>query len=353
MATTNYPVNHPLAVKVWSKKIAREALKSTQAFKFMSTGKNSLCMVLDDLQKGAGDRVRVPLRMIPTGRGVGEGQALEGNEEALVTYYDDCLINEVRHAVAVDTIIDAQRVPFEAREEAKDGIVDWYKERIDTMFFNQLAGNTGQADLLYTGNNAAVAPSSASTNTRIIYPTAHTTENSISASGTYAFDLSFIDRAVQLAKEATPVIPPVRIGGDSYYVAFLHPSQVRAMRTTTSTGQFLDIQKAAMAGGDVENNPIFTGALGVHNGVVLHESVRVPLAPSTTLVRRGIFCGAQAIALCFGKGYGEEPKYIERDFDFGKKFGAAVETIVGMKKTQFNSVDYATIVMSTYAAAAG
>lgn len=31
MATTDYPVNHPLAVKLWSKKIAREVLKQTMA----------------------------------------------------------------------------------------------------------------------------------------------------------------------------------------------------------------------------------------------------------------------------------------------------------------------------------
>lgn len=31
MATTDYPVNSPMAVKLWSKKIAREALKETMA----------------------------------------------------------------------------------------------------------------------------------------------------------------------------------------------------------------------------------------------------------------------------------------------------------------------------------
>lgn len=31
MAATDFPVGHPLAVKLWSKKIAREALKETMA----------------------------------------------------------------------------------------------------------------------------------------------------------------------------------------------------------------------------------------------------------------------------------------------------------------------------------
>ena len=88
MATTDYPVNHPLAVKLWSKKIAREVLKQTMASKFMGTSSNSMIQIFDETSKGPGDRVRVPLRMQLTGRGVSEGTALEGNEEALATYND-------------------------------------------------------------------------------------------------------------------------------------------------------------------------------------------------------------------------------------------------------------------------
>jgi N4-gp56 family major capsid protein len=349
---TDYPVNHPLAVKLWSRKLAREALKATQAFKFMGTTSNHLIQVLDDAKKGTGDRVRVPLRMQLTGRGVGETEELDGNEEALTTYQDDVGINDLAHAVRVKTTIDAQRVPFDVREEARTGLSDWYADRIDTWVFNQLCGNSGQSDLLYSGNQLAPAPSSAAGNTRIVYADgASTSEASLSASQT--FTLSMLDTAVNIAKTATPLIRPVKVGSDEYYCAFLHPNQVRSLRTNTQTGQWLDIQKAAMAGGDVEDNPIFTGALGVYNGVVLHESVRIPLAPSTTNVRRAVLCGAQAAVLAYGKGYGEEPKYEEEIFDYGRQFGVSVQTIAGVKKLQFNGVDFGTIVISTWAAAPG
>ncbi len=131
MAATDYPVNHPLAVKLWSKKIAREALKETMAMKFMGTSSNNLIQVYDDTSKGSGDRVRIPLRVQLSGRGVGESEALEGNEEALSTYYDDVVISDVAHAVRVKTTIDAQRVPFSVREEARLGIQDWYADRIE------------------------------------------------------------------------------------------------------------------------------------------------------------------------------------------------------------------------------
>ena len=352
MAVTDYPVNHPLAVKLWSRKLAREALKATQAYKFMGTTSNHLIQVLDDAKKGTGDRVRVPLRMQLTGRGVGETEELDGNEEALTTYQDDVVINDLAHAVRVKTTIDAQRVPFDVREEARTGLSDWYADRIDTWVFNQLCGNSGQADVLYSGNQLAPAPSSAAGNTRIVYADgASTSEASLSASQT--FTLSMLDTAVNIAKTATPLIRPVKVGSDEYFCAFLHPNQVRSLRTNTQTGQWLDIQKAAMAGGDVEDNPIFTGALGVYNGVVLHESVRIPLAPGLANVRRAVLCGAQAAVLAYGKGYGEQPKYEEEIFDYGRQFGVSVQTIAGVKKLQFNGVDFGTIVISTWASAPG
>jgi len=109
-----------------------------------------------------------------------------------------------------------------------------------------------------------------------------------------------------------------------------------------------------MTGGDVETNPIFTGALGVYNGVVLHEWVRLPTAPSganAANVRRAVFCGAQAVGMAWGQGHSETPKYEEDIFDYGRQFGVSVQSILGAKKLQFNSKDFGTIVMSTYASA--
>lgn len=351
MAATDFPAGHPLAVKLWSSRIIREALKQTVAMKFMGTSSNSMIQVKEDTQKGAGDRVRIPLRMLLTGNGVGEDEALEGNEEALTTFYDDLLINELAHATRNKTTMAEQRVPWSIRSEGAAAIRDWYTERIDTWVANALTGNTGQANVLFTGQNTTSAPTSATGNTRILYTGGHGSEASLSTTNT--FNLSLIDAAVEQAKVSTPTIRPIRVGSQEYYVAFLHPYQVTAMRGNTNTGQWLDIQKAAMAGGEVEDSPIFTGALGVHNGVVLHEWVRLPAAPTNANVRRAVLCGAQAAAMGFGKGYsGDEAKYVGDSFDYGRQFGQSVQTISGVKKMVFNGIDFATIVMSSYAAQA-
>ena len=101
------------------------------ASKFWGTSSNNMIQVFDDTNKGSGDKITVPLRMQLSGRGVGETESLEGNEEALVTYSDSVLINDLAHAVRVKMTIDAQRVPFSVRQEAADGIKDWYAERIN------------------------------------------------------------------------------------------------------------------------------------------------------------------------------------------------------------------------------
>ena len=99
MATTEYGVNAPEAVKLWSRKLMHEALKETWASKFMGRDSNILCQVKDDLKKSAGDRIRNILRMQLTGSGIQGDATLEGNEESLTTYTDDNLKDQLRHPV--------------------------------------------------------------------------------------------------------------------------------------------------------------------------------------------------------------------------------------------------------------
>jgi N4-gp56 family major capsid protein len=177
-----------------------------------------------------------------------------------------------------------------------------------------------------------------------------------SLSTTNTFSLTLIDRAVNVAKTAEPLIRPIRVGSQEYFVCFLHPNQVRSLRSgSAAAGSWFDIQKAAMTGGEIEDNPIFTGALGVHNGVVLHEWSRLPAFTcndsTANAGRRAVFCGAQAAAMAWGKGYSDNPKYIEDFFDYERQLGVSVQTIAGAKKNVFNSIDFATIVLSSYAPA--
>lgn len=362
MATTTYGVNDALAVKLWSRKLAVEVPKATPIAPLIGTSSNSIIVHKTETSKGPGDQITVGLRMQLRGRGVTEGQTQEGNEETLSTYSDQIVINELSHAVRVknDGTIDTQRVPFDLRQEGKDGLVDWYGDRMSLAFFMQVCGYTApsitfegqviQSGGVVYGFNAPTAPSAG----RVIYAGSGNAADQDLSTGD-VFDLTLIDKAVAVAKTANPKIRPVRVDGQDKYVMYLHPYQVHDLRINTSTGQWLDITKAVYSGAKA-SNPIYSGALGEYNGVILREAEHVVTGVSASnteisTVRRAVLLGAQAGMVAFGQNKGPTSyKWVEELFDYKRELGIAVQTIWGLKKTRFNGVDFGTIVVPTYAA---
>jgi N4-gp56 family major capsid protein len=359
MATTSYPVNHPLAVKLWSKKLFHDVIGESFFGRFMGEGSDSMIQLKTETSKGAGDTVYQGLRVLLSGDGIQGDATLEGNEEALSTYRDAVVINQLRHAVRSDGKMSEQRVPFSVREEARMGLKDWWTERLETVLANQLTGNTDETDTKYTGNNATVAPTASS---RIICGGGHAGETSLSATTTHAIRLSDLDKAVTIAKTATATrqrIRPVNVDGKRYYVVFLHPYQIQQLRADASTaGNFFDVNQAILQGGKISDNPIITRASFIYGQTIVHEwsylpdIVGAPNSGSRADFRRGVLCGAQAAMLAVGQGSSpNKMSWDEELFDYKNQLGVAAGMIMGLKKTVFNSVDFGTIVLSGYAPA--
>lgn len=363
MATKTYAVGDPETVKAWSKRLARESFKRTVCFPYFKDSGDALGTVNSDTQKGAGDRVTITLRMQLTGDGVAENETQEGNEEALITYTDNVLINELSHAVRSNKTISQQRVPFSLAREMNDGLADWWAGRIDTVFFNHLCGYTpantlAGASLKYAGFNTILAPSTG----RQLWTEAGTSADENLDSTGDEMTLNMIDRAVELAQTGgstglVPIRPVMGLPGGADYVCFVHPTQTTSLRASTTTNGWMDLQKSMVQGGKGEDSMIWKGGLGVYNKTLLVESNRVTkgVSGATGLAvdntRRAVFCGAQALGLAFGQGYGpEEWKVHEETFDYQRQLGVNALNIFGMKKMRFNSADFATIVISSYAA---
>lgn len=246
MAITTFATGDALAVKLWSKKVAVEALKATMVFKFMGRDDSSVIQIYDDTSKGPGDRIRIPLRRLLTGAGVGGDNTLEGSEERINYFNDDLFINQLRHAVREGGRFSRQLIPFDVREHARLSLQDWWADRIDTWFFNQITGNTLQTDIRYTGNQACLAPDADH-----LIVAGGNTGFSLSNTTTNKFTLTLVDVAVERAKTLAVPIRPIMIGGEQKYVMFLHHYQVTDMRTNVSAGQWADLQKAAIQGGNI------------------------------------------------------------------------------------------------------
>jgi len=351
MADTSYLVNDPLTVKAWAKKLFVDALKETKADKFMGTTSSSLIQIRDELSKGAGDRITLGLRMQLTQPGVLGDGTLEGNEEALTTYSDAILIDQLRHATRSAGKMSEQRVTFSIRNENKMGLQDWWSDRIDTAFFNQVCGYTLQTDVRFTGLQPAIAPDVS----RRIWAGTSITDDTTLAVGDI-FTLKLIDVAVERASTLSPTIRPLMIGGEKKWVCFLHPYQVYDLRTNTNVGQWLDIQKAALMGGNESKNPIYTGALGEYNSCILHMDKRVTTGITNAgvdkpTVRRAAFCGAQAACFAYGGDGGQEIQWVEELFDYKNRLGVSAGMIWGLKKVMFNNVDFGALTISTTAVA--
>lgn len=99
--------------------------------------------------------------------------------------------------------------------------------------------------------------------------------------------------------------------------------------------------------------------LGVYNGCILYESTRL-IAPIAN-AKRNLFLGAQAGVFAVGNAYdsieqGRVGKdnimsWYEETDDYNNEKGIAVGCIFGINKSVFNSKDFATIAIDSYAVA--
>lgn len=364
MAQTEFGVNHPLAVKIWSKSLAKEAYRRTFIGKFTGKGEDSLIQEKTELKKSAGDRITCGLRPQLEGDGVEGDATLEGSEEALRFFDDSVVINQLRHATRSKGKMSEQRVPYNMRMEGRNGLADWWARRMDTAFFNHLCGNTAVSDTKYTGHNAVTAP----TSNRHIWQGGKTNDQGITSAETFTLDLIQIAKqralTASVENDTGPLLRPFMHQGEEMYVMFLHDYQAYDLQRSS---EWREVQRAALSGGDIKGNPLFTGALGVYDNVILHRASRITTGVNSSsgaaisTVRRAVLCGAQAATIAFGSDNGVT-KYSWREemFDYGNQLGVSAGAIWGLKKTKFvpaddgatNAEDFGTVVVSTYGAAA-
>jgi N4-gp56 family major capsid protein len=378
MAVTTFGVGDSLAAKRWSRRLETEALMATEIAPLIGESSNAIIHRKDEPKREKGDQVTIGLRTKLSGDGVSEGQTLEGNEESLTTFSQALVLNEIAHAVRVkgERSIDAQRILFDMRTEAKAGLKDWIAERLSIAFFLHVGGYTGgtyvhrnlnvdRTKTVYNLGNTVVAP----TTNRRIWAAAGAGETNTAdeqLESDDVFDLSLIDYAKERARTAGIPLRPAKVDGGEYYVMYLHPYQVTDLRRSTDTGQWMDFTRAAYTGRG-KDSPLFTGALGMYNGVILRESEHVvPGVNSSTsatisTVRRAVLLGAQAALFGMGSEFNAPSgemganafKWVEETFDYERELGVSAQSLMGMKKSSFNSEDFGVITVSTYAAAHG
>lgn len=381
MAETIAPAGDPAAVVIYSRRVFLQAIYTPVLAKLMAPGLNardqtSIVQLFDEPMKGPGDTVKFNFLPTIVGPGVIGDAPLAGQETALSWQVNSFTINQQRNAVLIVGRMSQQRVAWSFRDDAYAQLAQWIKQILDAGLLNQAACNTNQTNTAYTGLNT---PPTLDSNHQILSGGA---ANEASLTSAEIADLELITEAVAKSQSTlvVPIKPPVIKGVEISGMLFWHPTQVRDLKNNFQAGEWGNIMGMAMQGGQVTGNPIWTGAIGVYENVVMHQDARVPwgsstqnqwMLPNGTLaaaptvlgtasVARGIFMGAQALTIAFGladnvEGRPLRVRWYEEILDGGNQLRVTGGFIWGAAQPQVTvggtASNYATIILSTYAAA--
>lgn len=363
MGATIIEVGNEKAVKKYSAFLAVDTPRQSYwSRKFMGEGENASMPLqrLTDLENTAGDLISFDLSMQLKMQPV-EGRAvLENKEESLQFYTDSLYIDQLRGGVNAGDTMSRKRTIHKLRKVARKRESEWWARVFDELCFMYASGARGANTeyvypLNYTGfaNNSLTAPDS---NHLIV--AGGKTKATLTASDTMT--VSEIDRAKAYASmmgggtQGIPQLLPVKVEGEEHYVWVGDGYQVYDMKQDTGANGWLSIQKAAAAALG-RKSPIFTGALGMHNNVVLQEHkacIRFTDygADGNVKATRSLFLGEQALVVAYGSpGNGLRYKWHEETRDNGDKLFITSSCIMGIKKVTYNGLDYGVMVIDTAA----
>lgn len=335
MATGNSLSISALRRQVWRMKLFADVRDDLYMQRFIGKDARSMVQELTDLKKGKGDTINFGLGMKLSGTGTEGDDELENNEETLTDYSESLAINQLRHGVRLTGEMDEQKNCYDMRMRAKTALQDWWAERIDQEIIDKICGKTTST----FSNTPSAAASS-----RAVYAGGQSAINGITTA--MKMDTKVLDLAKQTAKLASPKIRPIRVDGKPHYVAILHPYDMTNLKQDPV---YMQAQREANVRGN--KNPIFSGAEGVWDGIILHEHeyvYRTNDGSGSAYVARNVLCGQQAGVIAWGKPV----KWAEKTFDYGNKVGFKVGAIFGVIKPMFNSVDYGVVTMYAASAAA-
>ena len=352
MAFTAFASGDPQAVKRWSQMLMRETFGKMDIRSLIGRGEGACIQLKTELDREAGDEIKYDLLAQDRTDGVDGDAKLEGFETELTFFNDSLKINQKRKAHSFKKM-SQQRTVHSLRESGRFSLAEWWGWFIEAGIFAHLTGVAGNGNESVAGALRATSAGDIdfAGNALTALDANHLVDN-----GAGACDLGMIDDAVAKAKVYNPRVVPLVINGQKRFVIYLHPLQIRSIRSAAGAGTWNEIHQRASAAG--KDNPIYTGAQGEYNGCIIRESEFIP---SVGNVRHGILLGAGAACIGFGNAWDKDTRssagngsffnWKERLSDFDNERGVAGISTLGLKGTKFNNQAFGRIgIRSTDAA---
>ncbi|MFA5321174.1 MAG: N4-gp56 family major capsid protein [Smithella sp.] len=361
-----------LRPEIWQKELYADVIDNLYFTKMglMGKGDNNIVELKDDLKKQAGDTITVGLTAKLTGNGVSGDGELEGNEEAISAYSESVSIDQKRFAVRLTGRLDEKKNAYDMRKDAKNKLSMRLQEFIERQVFLKLggvtnllltdhAGVTYSADATWSNTPDEIGNTDTAAGYGDRYLCADFGSGATSLATTDLLTPELISRCKVKAQLASPKILPLKIDGVNHYAMFIHPNQAYDLK---NNAVFTQARREAEVRG--KSNPIFTGALGIWDGVIIIEHEYVPFLDQSVGqdsfetgtsntdyavdAYRALLCGRQAAV--FAKASNDNG-WVEETFDYKNKTGFATGIIGGIQKLMFNSKEYGVIALDTYATA--
>lgn len=336
MATTT--LNTDLRVQKWLADYYKEYVRDSGFKPYIGRGSGSIINTKYELTEG-GKSINMPLVTRLKGTGVTGTATLEGNEEALGNFNQKIDIDWLRHAVRVAKP-EEHWGAFSLLQAGGDQLKVWAAEKLKMDIITALGSIDGVA---YTTATAAQKNTwTANNSDRVLFGNAVANYNATHATAlnnvTAAMKLtaSVVSLAKRIAKTADPHIRPTRVNasaGREYFVMFAGPMSFRDLKNDSTMQQANREARPR----DVDANPIFQDGDLIYDGVIIREIPEIAgfnnTAGTVARIEPFYLCGQQAV----GIAWGQEPKVVRDEFDYGFVKGIGTEECRGIQKMRFGT----------------
>lgn len=328
-----------LTVQQWDDKFFMEYVRENRFKQAMGTDENAIIQIKEDLTKKKGDSVTFALVNRLTGSGVTGTNVLEGNEEDLTSRSFRLYVDKIRHAVRVAEM-EEQKSAIDLRDAGRASLKNWIMEKTRDDIITALGAINGTA---YGSASEASKDAWLVDNAdRVLFGASRSNNSSNDHSASLANIDNTNDKltpaAISLMRRialtvAAPKIRPIRVADDRQF--FILYANSLAMRDLRVNSTMVNANQYAMERG--KDNPLFTSGDLIWEDVIIKEiediDVLTGVGASSIDVAPCYLCGAQALGIAWAK----RTKSVTEEFDYGDKYGVAIEEIRGIKKILFGS----------------
>lgn len=299
---------------IWALDLFSEAENLTFWHQFEGPVGSSMPVIRrDDLTKSPGDTIKFDIVLALTGAGsTGDTTLSDGNEEKMKFRQQSVTVDMLKHAVRWSDLSEAI-ITHDMRTTAKNQLAKWLAGKLDDSIFTEFTGASVPTQNKWFAGTATSRDTVADTD----------------AGG--RLKLSDISDIKAFAQSELKIEPLRMEGGLEYFGLVLHPYANLSLKKDSSYQQ---AERDADVRG--KDNPLFSGANFVWDGVIGYVSNRIPRSNNANSpvvsTANNIFFGAQALS----RGYARYPQWREQDFSYGEEAGVQTNVIKGEKLNVFD-----------------